>query len=231
MSDAIFHTAAEESRLLLEYLGPTGVFVDVGANDPVINSQSWALEQAGWTGVCVEPQPRYAQALRAQRRATVVQKACGAPGCTGQTMTLTVLGTNAALEPERVFTHYEAVERVDVELDTLDNIVSAAGLARIDFLSLDVEGYETEVLRGFDLARWQPRLVLCEDHWFDHDKRRALERAGYRWVRRTEYNDWYVPRSAPFPVSLRGRWQLFRKAWVGLPFRVAKRKLKGWLGR
>ena len=231
MTDAIFCTAADERRLLHGHPGPSGVFVDGAANDPVSNSQSGALEQAGWAGVCVAPQPRFARALRARRHATIVQKACGAPGCSGRTMTLTVLGTNAALEPERVFTRHEAVERVDVELDRLDAIVREAGLDRIDFLSPDVEGYETEVLKGFDLARWQPRLALCEDHGFDHAKRRALARAGYRRVRRTEYNDWYVPRSVPFPLSLRGRWQFLRKAGIGLPFRVARRRLKALFGR
>src|SRR5262249_49005282 len=45
-----------------------GYFVEVGANDPRERSQTWLLEQAGWTGVLVEPQPDLAAELRASRK-------------------------------------------------------------------------------------------------------------------------------------------------------------------
>ena len=45
------------------------LFVEVGANDPERYSQTWALEQRGWTGVLVEPLPDLAKKLREQRRA------------------------------------------------------------------------------------------------------------------------------------------------------------------
>ena len=48
---------------------------------------------------------------------------------------------------------------------TLDSILEEAEApAPIDLLSIDVEGHETEVLRGFDFGRWQPLLILIEDH-------------------------------------------------------------------
>ena len=48
-----------------------------------------------------------------------------------------------------------------------------------DFLSIDVEGHELEVLGGFDLARWRPRLVLLEDHVGNLDKHRFSKS---RWL-------------------------------------------------
>ena len=48
---------------------------------------------------------------------------------------------------------------------TLDDILEQAEAPMpIDFVSIDVEGHEVEVLSGFDLARWRPRLILVEDH-------------------------------------------------------------------
>ena len=46
----------DETRLVRDFFGGVpGFFVDVGANDPQLGSQSWHLEQAGWTGILVEP--------------------------------------------------------------------------------------------------------------------------------------------------------------------------------
>ena len=69
-----------------------------------------------------------------------------------------------------------------------------------DFLSIDVEGHEIEVLRGFDIARWRPQLILLENHVGDLTKHRYLKSAGYRIIRRHENNGWYVPREARRPA-------------------------------
>lgn len=228
---ALFHSQDQEVELIREYLGDQGFFVDVGANDPFQLSQSLVLEQAGWQGICIEPQPGYADALRRNRKATVVQKACGAPESKDKKLTLSVLGSNAALEPHRIFSAFDVLDRIEVEMDTLDNILDECQATRVDFLSLDVEGYEPEVLKGFDIQRWAPRLILCEDHLFNLDKHRALRDAGYKWVRRTQYNNWYVPQNALFPVSLFGKWQLFRKAYLGRPFRNMKKQLHQMRGK
>ena len=55
-----------EDRLKAEFFGPLrqGFFVEVGANEPQHGSQSWQFEQAGWSGVLVEPQPDLAERLR-----------------------------------------------------------------------------------------------------------------------------------------------------------------------
>jgi hypothetical protein len=66
-----------EDRLKAEFFGPhPGYFVDVGANDPQVGSQSFALEQAGWRGILVEPQPDLAEKLKRVRAARVFAAAC-----------------------------------------------------------------------------------------------------------------------------------------------------------
>ena len=58
---------------------------------------------------------------------------------------------------------------------TLDEILTEARApSPIDLLSVDVEGHELDVLRGFDFARWRPRLILLEDHVGNLDKHRFL---------------------------------------------------------
>src|SRR5580693_1238794 len=91
-----------EDRLKSEFFGPQpkGFFVEVGANEPQRMSQSWQFEQAGWTGVLVEPQPDLVEQLRRMRRAHVVAAACSAPANAGTAMTLYVSGPHSSLKRE-----------------------------------------------------------------------------------------------------------------------------------
>ncbi len=220
-----------ENALKAEFFGPlqTGFFVEVGANQPQQGSQSWQFEQIGWRGVLVEPQPDLAERLRQSRRAHVVAAACSSPANAGTTMTLHVLGPHSSLNRELAVTGVVAQSTIEVPVRTLDEILEQADApAPIDFVSIDVEGHEVEVLSGFDLVRWRPRLVLVEDHVTNLATHRSLSRAGYRLIRRTGPNGWYVPREEAPPVGL-GWWQIARKYYLALPIRVLrdrKRRLR-----
>jgi hypothetical protein len=62
-----------------------GTFVEVGANHPTLESQTWLLEQEGWSGVLIEPNPGLCELLRAQRpRSKVFQAAVGSPDQVGE---------------------------------------------------------------------------------------------------------------------------------------------------
>jgi len=196
--------------------------VDVGANDPVVNSQSYHLECLGWDGVLIEPLPHYADRLAAERTAPLYRTACGNPAQHGSRLPISVAGVYSSMSNT-----VASLTTIDVPVRTLESIVVEAGLTRIDFLSLDVEGFELEVLTGFSLHQWQPRLILMEDHVLDLDKHRYLIKRGYKLVRRTGVNAWYVPEKTVFLVDLHGRWQLFRKYVIGLPFRKLKAALRG----
>ena len=225
-----------ENELKAAFFASTrqGFFVEVGANQPQQGSQSWQFEQAGWRGVLVEPQPDLAERLRQVRRAHVVAAACSSPANAGKTMTLHVLGPHSSLNPELAVTGVVAEAQIDVPVRTLDEILREAGApSPIDFVSIDVEGHEVDVLSGFDLARWHPRLILVEDHVTSLATHRALTSAGYRLIRRTGPNGWYVPaREAP-RMGL-GWWQIARKYYFALPIRKlrdAKRRLRDRLRR
>src|SRR5262249_60566459 len=70
----------KEQELVGEFLGQApGTFVEVGANDPVLLSQTYHLEQAGWRGILIEPLRECAQRLAAARRARGVAVAARAP--------------------------------------------------------------------------------------------------------------------------------------------------------
>ena len=108
---------------------------------------------------------------------------------------------------------------IEPQPDLDDILVETGAPTSIDFVSIDVEGHEVEILRGFDLARWRPRLLLVEDHVTDLPTHRFLTRAGYRLIQRTGLNGRYVPRAvAPASAGDGGSWfaniiSAFRSAW------------------
>jgi FkbM family methyltransferase len=222
-----------ETRLIAAFFGNRkGYFVEVGANDPRERSQTWHLEQAGWTGVLIEPQPQLADKLRALRTAKVFAVACSSPENAGRTLPLHVAGPLSALDRERMAPGAAPEAVIEVPVKTLDAVLEEAGAhPGFDFLSIDVEGHEIEVLRGFDIARWHPRLILLEDHVRDLAKHRYLKAAGYRIIRRYENNGWYVPQGSADRPSLADRWEILRKYYLALPFRwlrnLSRRVRKG----
>lgn len=222
----------QEQALVLAYLGDTvGAFVDVGVNHPCHGSQTWPLAQRGWCGIVIEPQRKFQEALRQLRpESLVVRAACTSPERAGR-LTLHIpsdLDHFATVEPDKddgdlVF---DAAELVDGK--TLDRIITewrAAGHAEpLRFVSIDVEGHELEVLQGFSLEIHRPDLILIEDKLQDLSKHRYLVANGYRLVRRTCLNNWYIPEGAvPPPRSLAEQAKLFRKVYLGLPFRALRR--------
>lgn len=243
IADRMFRPAVmkdtHEADLVRDFFGARpGVFVEVGANDPKNYSQTYHLEQIGWTGVLVEPLPQLAERLERERRARVFAVACGAPEHHGATMPMMVAGEAGALSTLCDTMRETGMERasagrdriIQVPVRTLDSILEEAEVKRIDFLSIDVEGFEIEVLKGFDPRRYRPRLILIEDDVTSHAKHRAMRELGYRLVRRTALNNWYVPQSAAgdreVGVSAYGRLQLLRKFYLGYWPRRLKRRLR-----
>jgi len=222
---AVLPSQQEEEQLVRDFFGGAagGFFVEVGANHPTKASQSSHLEQAGWTGVLVEPQPDLAAFLVTERKAKVFAVACTSPDNAGRTLPLHVAGPLSSLDRDRMAPGAKADYVIMVPTRTLDDILEEAHApAPLDLLSVDVEGHEIEVLRGFDFAHWQPRLILLEDHVGDLKKHKFLTQSGYRLIRRIGNNGWYVPQGAAAEASRRDRWQIIRKYYLALPFRAAR---------
>jgi len=199
-----------------------GFFVDIGANEPQKGSQTWHLEERGWRGILIEPQARLCERLRQARpRSQVFQVACGAPGAPSEVPFFTAeTPGHSGLVKNLVdaTTNYVGTEMVMVR--TLDAILAEAGNPTIDFVTMDVEGTQFDVLRGFNLQRHRPKLLLIEDHLYELKAHRYLVGAGYRLAKRTGLNNWYVPKESSFgPGTLGERLRLWKKVWANTPFR------------
>lgn len=192
-----------------------GFFIEVGAFDGVSLSNTYFLEQVGWRGILVEPIRELCQkASSARPRSRVVHAACGKKGQRGTTkftvaQNVPVLSFLKADQDhvDRCLREGATLVEVEVPLVSLDDILMHershappevnpwAGNAgwRIDLVSIDTEGCELDVLDGFSLERFQPRVLVIEN---DRPAGSAVEpylaQRGYRKFHRQKINDFYV---------------------------------------
>lgn len=238
MEEGIEQKEAREKALVRQYFGDagSGFFVEVGANEPAsIHSQTWHLEQRGWRGILIEPNPTLIDRLVRQRPGSrVYNVACSAPDKVGVAQLKIpyvadgMMDTGkAALEVEIDHAGFAAYRTETVKVVTLDSILAENKVSGIDLLSIDVEGTELDVLKGLDLQRYRPRLILLEDKLVYLNKHQWLKRAGYRLVKRTLFNNWYVPEGEPFSLtSAKERLVLFKKLYLTLLPRKIKECFK-----
>lgn len=175
-----------------------GVFVEVGANDGVTQSNTYYLgRRRGWTGVLIEPVPWLAKAARRWRpEANVVEICATSPQLAGKTVRLTDLDLVSHVHVESLSTGtiraprdaMLALSQISVQTATLTQILGENNITKVDFLSIDVEGHELDVLAGLDLKIYQPTLILVETGKLDEV--RNLLSSSYRFVSALSHHDY-----------------------------------------
>lgn len=148
-----------------------GTFIEVGANDGASVSNTAFLADMGWTGIYVEPLPRLAARCRARHRRNNVKVIEAAVGSTRDEIRVFDNGLLSSAVPAV----NELYQKLDwsrplltndsmlVKQKLLEDVLAENRIPpEFDILGIDVEGMEWEVLRPFDLARWRPRLLICE---------------------------------------------------------------------
>jgi len=148
-------------RKMLAYLPQKGgTFVEAGANDGVSQSNTWFLETyRGWSGLLIEPVPELAHLARRFRRSPVVNVALGPKDEDGSTLDL--IEADLMTRVDRG-TESGTARRISVVMRPLSALLDEYAIRSIDFLSLDVEGFELVALRGLDLDRHTPEFILVE---------------------------------------------------------------------
>lgn len=147
-----------------------GFFVEAGAHDGYTASNTYYLERfKGWTGVLVEPIPAlYRQCVRERPHAAVFNCALVREGGPSEARMVyrgprsTLVGGEGSPGPSPSYLDWERPYEVTVPARTLSAVLDEASAGAIDLLVLDVEGHEVAALRGLDLDRHPPTLMLIE---------------------------------------------------------------------
>ena len=178
-----------------------GYFVEVGAADGVFLSNTYYLERLGWTGILAEPNPRFAEKLK--RRRCVVSNLCVSSRSDETVPFLNAeMGELSRMATVEFADRHEARRRqgaqeIEVTTITLTDLLERHGApCTIDYLSVDTEGAELEILAAFDFDRWDVRAFTVEHNNTEAEARLdALFAArGYRrmWSRISRFDAWYV---------------------------------------
>jgi FkbM family methyltransferase len=143
-----------------------GVYVDVGAHDPEYLSVTKHFYDIGWHGVNVEPlDANFARFVEQRPRDINVQAAVTADTEGGYIDMLVPADSAFATIYENIAARLPAettVQRLRVPVRTLSGILDEYDVEDIDFLVVDVEGAEREVLESVDLTRFRPAVIMCE---------------------------------------------------------------------
>lgn len=164
----VSYSQNSEDVLLWRALGhiSQGFYIDIGANDPVEHSVTKAFYDAGWSGISVEPLPSFHQAFLDQRPRDV-NLAVAAGAANGELTLYDVPAVRGWASPEASVAELHrseghTVAEITVPVRTLAAICEEHVRGEIHFLKIDVEGFEGEVLRGMDFARWRPWVLVIE---------------------------------------------------------------------
>lgn len=183
-----------------------GFFVEFGACDGIELSNTLLLEREyGWNGILAEPNPAWHPALQQNRRC-MVSDLC-VHSTSGGRIPFQAVGNHPELSRIDKITPDDVHERngsrrnheiVDVETISLMDLLQRHNAPdMIDYLSVDTEGSEFEILSAFDFSRYSFRLITVE-HAGEASKREAirslLEGNHYaRWHPEfSRWDDWYV---------------------------------------
>ncbi|MDP6376720.1 MAG: FkbM family methyltransferase [Pseudomonadales bacterium] len=183
-----------------------GFFIEFGASDGVLLSNTHLLESVfAWRGVCAEPNPNLFQKL-ANNRACAVSDACIAD-TTGRKIDFVLAneygGVTSYAEndkhAEKRKAYQEVIEAIPLITISLNDFLLEQKAPRvIDYLSIDTEGSEYDILRTLDFDRWQITCITIEHNFTEQrqDIRQLLTPKGYQCTE-TEWDDWYFLPGVP----------------------------------
>lgn len=175
-----------------------GYFVEFGATDGVTLSNTYILEKNfGWTGILAEPGRIWQAALSLQRQVPIVSKAVWSQsGDYIEFLEQGELSTLSGFEGSHFERRFSG--KYKVETISLQELLDSHGAPKfIDFLSIDTEGSELEILSNFDFSKYRFGLIAVE-HGRTQNRARILnllEGSGYRRILESvsEWDDWYIP--------------------------------------
>ncbi|MBU4556704.1 MAG: FkbM family methyltransferase [Actinobacteria bacterium] len=167
------HSQYGEDLILDALLGSPalGTYVDVGANDPAVLSNTRRFHERGWNGLNIEPNSELCAALASARPGDITLNIGIAPEAGSLTFykmdpsTLSTFDKGAARD-NLAHPGARMIEEVEVLVEPLSQVLDTHLAGRtVDFLSVDTEGLDLAVLQSNDWHKHRPRLVLVEVAW------------------------------------------------------------------
>jgi len=203
-----------------------GNLVEVGAAKPDFLSIGASYRSRGWNVIAIEPNPQFCAAHRALGH-NILQYACSDEDADNVEFFVADWHGHEYLDGEVSFESFSSLgvrgeyaalltnvkgpkpdlTTIRVAVRKLDSILTqhAPEVKEIDMLAVDVEGWELNVMRGLDISKYRPKVVILENLFDDAGYVSFMKDSGYFLWRHLRPNDVYVRTSFAPTAALRAR--------------------------
>ena len=170
-----------------------GIYIDVGCHHPFLNNHSYLLYKSGWEGINIDIDYNSIDMFNFFRKSDVnIQTAV--TDHKGE-VDLFFYHNRAAKNTISKEFGSDAKEQKKINSDTLNNIIENSKFkdSKIDFVSIDVEGNEMNVLNGYNLKKYKPKLILLEfilpnkKEFYEKDINEITDSEVYKFLIKNEY--------------------------------------------
>lgn len=155
----------------------TGVMVEVGAAGPEFLSQSKPFRDIGWRCICIEPNPEFVK-LHKDVGNEIYEYACSYEdkddvnfemvtqpinGITYESFSSIEVSNKLALTGYANGKNDLSINTIKINVRKLNHILEEAKVFKVDYVIIDVEGWELNVMEGFDTSNYQPKVIVLEN--------------------------------------------------------------------
>ncbi len=181
-----------------------GVCIEVGVSDGQRGSNTLHFEERGWRAICIDPIPEHVEAAKKIRK-EVMEVACGSNYSRSRDFYVfdigerNIMSTLSGLKPDPklITSHAHLINgcrTIKVPVRPLHAIIRELELESIDFISIDTEGTEIDVLQGLELTGryYDIGLLVIENNHDEPHIENYLKDFGWVKVKRFFVNDFYV---------------------------------------
>jgi FkbM family methyltransferase len=155
-----------------------GIMVEVGAAGPIFLSQSKTFRDIGWRCICVEPNPMFAKMHRDVGN-EIYEYACSHNDNDNVNFQIVVRSDDeityesfSSLDVSEKLTLVSgysggknslSIQNINVRTRKLDSILEEAKVSKVNYVIVDVEGWELNVIRGFSTSKYKPKVIVLEN--------------------------------------------------------------------
>ena len=182
-----------------------GVFLDIGAYEPINISNSYHFEMNNWSVYCFEANTLLINELRSKRK-NVYNYAIAHENKDNIQFNVvkgvwgggSLMAGLSAIELDKEYMNkfqcgIREIIKITVPQRTLNSVIEdeIPAIKEIDIMSIDVEGGELNVLKGIDLLKYKPKILVIENVFNKTDILNYLKQFGYILDKHIDYNQYY----------------------------------------
>ena len=153
--------------LIVDYIFKknNGIYIDVGCNHPVYNNNTYLLSKKGWQGINIDIDKKSVQLFDLFRKKDLnINLAVSSKKTELEYINFHEKSPINMIKTNQNRNLHSLEKTKKIKSDTLDSIIEKSQFKdkKIDFVSIDVEGHELEVIRGFNLKKYKPSIIVIE---------------------------------------------------------------------